>query len=464
MVLPLEAMKFRRITSEGLSHHSYFFADEGEAVVVDPRRDLDVYFDAARESGARIKWVLETHRNEDFVAGAAGLAELSGATVLHGEGLKWGYGTTVEDGHEFGIGKLRVRALKTPGHTDESMSYAVADTRAASDAVLVFTGDALFVGDVGRTDLYGPDETERLARTLYRSIHDKMLPLGDGVILCAAHGGGSVCGGKILDRDLSTLGFERIHNEALRGRDCEAFVARKKSEKMVRPPYFRRMEVWNQKGSAPLLQRVAPLSPLSLSEFDAQVKAGAVLIDARMPQAFAGGHIAGALNVWLEGLSAYLPWAAPVDARIALVLPEGVDLDRVARVLLRIGYDDVVGYLRGGFEIWQNRGRPLVRGGTIETEMLRRRLAAGKDELVVVDVRKPDEWEEGSIEGATKIFVGDLEQRIKELPRDRELVAMCSVGHRGGLAASILERHGLRAVNYLGGYTAWKTTADKADT
>lgn len=455
-------MLFRRITSEGLSHHSYFVADGGEAFVVDPRRDLDVYFDAAREAGVQIKWVLETHRNEDFVAGAAGLAELSGATVLHGSGLKWGYGTTVDDGHEFGVGKLKVRALKTPGHTDESMSYAVADTRAASDAVLVFSGDALFVGDVGRTDLYGPEETERLARTLYRSIHDKLFTLGDGVILCASHGGGSVCGGKILDRDLSSLGFERLHNEALRGRDVEAFVARKKAEKMVRPPYFRRMEVWNQKGSAPLLQRVAPLSPLSLSEFDAKVKSGAVLVDARMPQAFAGGHISGALNVWLEGLSSYLPWAAAVDAKIVLVLPQCADLDLVARMLLRIGYDDVVGYLRGGFETWQNEGRAVARGGTIDTEALRGRLK-DKGDLVIVDVRKPDEWEEGSIEGAQKIFVGDLEERIKEVPRDRELVAMCSVGHRGGLAASIMERHGLRALNYLGGYTAWKKTAGKAD-
>jgi len=413
-----------------------------------------------REAGARIKWVLETHRNEDFVAGAAGLAELSGATVLHGPGLKWGYGKIAEDGHEFGVGKLKVRALTTPGHTDESMSYAVADTRAASDAVLVFSGDALFVGDVGRTDLYGPEETERLARTLYRSIHDKLFPLGDGVTLCASHGGGSVCGGKILDRDLSTLGFERVHNKALHGRDCEAFVAKKKAEKMVRPPYFRRMEVWNLKGSAPLLQRVAPLSPLSLAEFDEHVKAGAVLVDARMPHAFAGGHIAGALNVWLEGFSAYLPWAAAADAKIVLVLPEGADLDLVARTLLRIGYDDVVGYLRGGFETWQDQGRPVARGGTIDTDELRRRLKAGKENLVVVDVRKPDEWDEGSIDGSLKIFVGDLEERIKELPRDRELVAMCSVGHRGGLAASILERHGLRATNYLGGYTAWKKTAD----
>ncbi len=450
-------MRLRRITSEGLAHHSYFLTDGGEAVVVDPRRDLDVYFDAAREAGARIRWILETHRNEDFVAGAAGLAALSGATVLHGGGLAWGYGTTVEDGQEFAIGRIKLRALATPGHTDESMSYAVADTRAASDAVLVFTGDTLFVGDVGRTDLYGPSEAQRLARTLHRSIHERLFALGDGVILCAAHGGGSVCGGNILDRDLSTLGFERAHNGALRGRDGDAFVAAKVAEKMVRPPYFRRMEVWNLEGSAPLLSRVPPLTPLTTAELEAQVQAGAVLIDARMPQAFAGAHIPGAFNVWLAGLSAYLPWTAAVDAKIALVLPEGADLDQVARTLLRIGYDEVVGYLRGGFEAWQNEGRTLARGATIDTRTLRSRLGRGKDDLVVVDVRKPDEWEEGSIPGALRIFVGDLEARIGELPQGRELVTMCSVGHRGGLAASMLERHGLRPLNYLGGYTAWKT-------
>lgn len=449
-------MRCRRITSEGLAHHSYFVADGGEALVVDPRRDLDVYLDAAREAGARIRWVLETHRNEDFVAGAAALAERSGATVLHGAGLPWGYGEVAGDGQEFGVGELKVRALTTPGHTDESMSYTVADTRSASEPVLVFSGDTLFVGDVGRTDLYGPEARERLARSLYRSIHDKLFALGDGVILCAAHGGGSVCGGKILDRDLSTLGFERAHNEALRGRDCAAFVAAKRREQLVRPPYFRRMEVWNLEGSAPRLP-LMPLAPLTLAELDEHVQAGAAVIDARMPQAFAGGHIPGALNVWLEGLSAYLPWAVAVDARLVLVLPERADLDGVARVLTRIGHDDVVGYLRGGFEAWQDAGRPVARGDTIDAAGLRRRLREG---VVVVDVRKPDEWDGGSIEGAVKIFVGDLEARVRELPRDRPLVTMCSVGHRGGLAASILERHGLRAINCLGGYTAWKRLED----
>lgn len=449
-------MIFRRITSEGLAHHSYFVADRGEAAVVDPRRDVDVYIQAARDAGARIKWVLETHRHEDFVCGAAALARLNGATALHGRGLDWGHGTSVSDGDEFGLGRLKLRAVATPGHTDEGMSFALSDARVGDDAVFVFTGDTLFIGDVGRTDLYGPAAVERLATALYRSIHDKLLALGDGVIVCPAHGAGSVCGGAVSDRDHSTLGYERAHNAALAGRNLEAFVAMKRGETMVRPPYFLRMEEWNKTGNAPIVESIRPLRPLGLDELDDELRSGVTLIDARMPQAFAGGHIPGALNVWLRGVPAYLPWAAPVDRRTALVLPEDADVDRVARMLLRIGYDDVAGYLCGGFEVWQNAARPFATLPTISSETLRERQARGDRSLTIVDVRKPDEWAEGSIPGARTIFVGEIEQRLSEVPQTGEIVTMCSVGHRGSLAASILARHGRRAANYLGGYNAWK--------
>src|SRR5690606_38645647 len=270
------AMIFQRITSEGLAHHSYFVADDGEAAVVDPRRDVDVYIDAARLAGATIKWVLETHRHEDFVSGAAGLAQICGATVLHGRGLEWGHGTSVDDGEQFGLGRLKLRALATPGHTDEGMSFALCDGRVGDAAVLVFTGETLFVGEVGRIDLYGEAAEERLARALYRSIHERLFALGDGVIVCPAHGAGSVCGGSISDRDLSTLGYERAHNPALAGRSVEAFVASKRAETMVRPGYFLRMEQWNQAGAA-AVESVRPLRPLTLAELDEALQAGAAL-------------------------------------------------------------------------------------------------------------------------------------------------------------------------------------------
>lgn len=451
-------MLLRRITSEGVSHHSYFVADGGEALVVDPRRDIDVYLDLAAQEGLRIRSVLETHRNEDYVIGSRALQDATGAQVLHSEHLDFGYGETVKEGDTLGLGRLRVRVLETPGHTDDSLTFALSDLRDSEDPVIAFTGDALFIGDTGRTDLL--DDAERAAAELHRSLFEKILPLGDGVVLCPAHGGGSVCGGAISDRDLSSLGFERLHNPGLQHRDRESFVRAKLGEPHLQPPYFKRMEDWNQSGP-PVYERLPLPPPLSPGELAERVQDGAVVVDARMPQAFAGGHIPGAYSIWRSGLSAYLGWIVPVGTPVLLVLPEEASVEAATRVLLRIGYDEMAGVLRGGFETWQNEGRPVARHGTIDTETLRNRLARGGDDLAVVDVRKPSEWEGGTIEGAHRIFVGDLERRAGELPRDRILVSMCSVGHRGALGASILERHGFpRVLNYLGGYTAWKQTAN----
>lgn len=449
-------MIVERITSEGLAHHSYFIADEGEAAVIDPRRDVDAYSDAARRASARIKWVLETHRHEDFISGAVTLAQRSGATVVHGRGIEWGYGRAVNDGEVIGIGRLRIQVIATPGHTDESVCFTLADARVGEEALMVFTGDTLFVGEVGRTDLYGPAEVERLATALHRSLH-RLFALGDGVIVYPAHGAGSVCGGDISDRDTTTLGFERIHNPAITGLGLGEFVARKREERLTRPGYFTDMEARNRSGDATPIEWVPPLLPLALDELDEEVRSGAALIDARTAQAFAGGHIPGSLSVWLDGLPSYLPWAAGPERRIVLILPTEVDTDRVARMLLRIGYDNVGGVLRGGFERWQNAPRPFATIPTISADKLRQRLADG-DALTIVDVREPQERTHGTIPGALEIFVGELEGRLGELPRGGELVTMCSVGNRGSLAASMLARRGRRVLNFLGGYNAWKRT------
>ena len=453
-------MLFRRIKSEGLAHNSYYVGDGPEAIVVDPRRDADVYLDLARENQQRITAVLETHRNEDYAIGSTALAEQTGATILHGPNLDWGYGEVARDGDEVGAGRLRFRVLETPGHTLESLSYALVDTDTADDPVVVFTGDALFVGDTGRTDLLGDDRRRELSGKLYDSLHAKILPLGDGVVLAPAHGGGSVCGGAISDRDESSLGFERLHSPKLAGKGKEAFVRDKIREQHLQPPYFRRMEEWNQKGNAPVHLRVPTPPLLSPGELEERRQDGAILVDARMPQAFAGGHVPGSYNIWLGGISAYLGWIVPHRKPLVLVLPEGTDLERVMRILLRIGYDEVAGVLRGGFESWQNSGREVAHHETIDTATLRERLRRSNG-VEIVDVRKPDEWAEGTIEGARTIFVGDLEKKIGELPKDTLLVSMCTVGHRGGLGASILARHGLRTANYLGGYTAWKQTGEQ---
>lgn len=460
-------MLFRCIKSDGLAHHSYFVADGTEAVVIDPRRDVDVYLELARQGGYRIRWILETHRNEDYAIGSTALAAATGAEpraepgaepgaeIVHSGHLAFAYGTDVADGDSFTVGRLRFRVLETPGHTPESLTFSVADTSAGEGAIMAFTGDSLFVGDTGRVDLLGQDQTAHMAGLLYDSLFHKILPLGDGVLLYPGHGSGSVCGGAISDRDVSSIGLERLHNPGLNAGGLQAFVHRKLAEKHMAPPYFRRMEEWNQQGNAPIHERLPVPAALSPGELAERVAQGAVIVDTRMPQAFAGGHIPGSYSIWRAGLAAYLGWIVAPERPFALVLPEDVAIEGVMRTLLRIGFDHVDGYLRGGFESWQNQGREVERHGTIDTADLASRLARDED-LVIVDVRTPGEWEQGTIDGACNIFVGELEKRLDELARDQPVVTMCSVGHRGAIAASILVKNGFRQVyNYLGGYHAW---------
>jgi hydroxyacylglutathione hydrolase len=251
---------FERIKSEGLAHFSYFVGSEKEAVIIDPRRDCQVYLDLARREEMEIKYVFETHRNEDYVIGSRELSHLTKAKIFHGPGLDFGYGETIKEGELFTFGTMKLIAIHTPGHTDESMSYALVDTNSSDKTIMVFSGDTLFVGDVGRTDLYGPKEAPRLAESLYDSIFNKILPLGDGVILCPAHGAGSICGGAISDREWSTLGLERLHNPTLR-KTREEFIRFKVAEHLERPPYFREMEKYNLEGP-PLLKQMPNLPSL----------------------------------------------------------------------------------------------------------------------------------------------------------------------------------------------------------
>ncbi len=451
-------MLFERIESRGLSAFSYFLEDQGEAVVIDPRRDIDVYLRLADARQARIRYILETHRQEDLVSGAAALAMVCGGQVVHAGTSAFAHGTPAREGDVLEIGDLEIRVLETPGHTEESLTFLVADRSRSPDPIWAFTGDALFAGDVGRTDLYGPAESRRMARELYASLTEKILAQGDHVIVCPAHGGGSVCGGNIDARPWTTIGYERRNSPILRESlgDPQEFVARKVEERHVRPPYFTRMRELNMRGDVTFGGRAPDLIPLGTADFARHGAAGAVVVDLRMPQAFAGGHVPGSYNIWANGLTAYLPWTVHIDTPVVLVLPEEADRGEIARQLFRIGYDRVEGYLSGGFERWQNENREIERLDTIQTAELSFRLENGED-ILVLDVRKPGEWENGSVPGALPLFVGELQHTIEQLPRNKPIVTMCSVGHRGGLAASMLLRNGFERVsNYLGGFRAWQ--------
>ena len=448
-------MIFERIKSKGLAHNSYFIGSEDTAAVIDPRRDCEVYLDLARREEVTITHIFETHRNEDYVSGSKELSSLTGAEIFHGQGLKWGYGTTIRDGEVFQLGKLKLTALHTPGHTDESMSYVLADRATSEDPVMVFTGDALFVGDVGRTDLYGPEEAPRLAGALYDSLFHKLLPLGDHVIICPAHGAGSVCGGKISERAESTIGIERAHNPVLQLRNKDDFIEYKVNEHHERPLYFSQMERYNRDGP-PLLGRLPIPPPLTPFEFQSEMKSGAVVVDTRTPPAFGGAHIAGSYSIWLEGLPGYAGWVLSYDQPILLVLEGSGNLETAVRYLIRLGYDHIAGYLRGGLAAWYDAGLGVEHMGLSTVHELKQRLDSRED-FLVLDVRTDNEWKEGHIKGALHIYVGQIQSRLSELPRDRPISIVCNVGHRASLAASILLRAGFSNVccDVLGSMRAW---------
>jgi hydroxyacylglutathione hydrolase len=444
-------MLLQPLKSEIVSHISYIIGSKNESAVIDPRRDCQVYLEIAAKWGARIKYVFETHRNEDYVTGSQELANLTKATVFHGPGLPWKYGKISEDNQEFSVGLLRIKALHTPGHSPESMSYVVYDSESGDQAVIVFTGDTLFVGDVGRTDFLGAELTAVMAEKMYESIMERLMPLGEGVIVCPAHGAGSVCGGKIRQREISTLGVEKRTNPMLKLGKKE-FVAHKSVEKHQTPPYFKQMENYNLNGP-PVLGTIP--NPLALTPMEfAKFSEKAYVIDTRSPAAFGGAHIKGSYSLPPSRLS-NAGWVVDYEKNILLVVENLEALDFAVRNLFRLGYDKIEGYLTGGLEEWYKQGFPISKVGLVSVQELRR-MTEEKEEVAIVDVRRQSEWNEGYIEGSKHIYLGQLEKKTDQLPRNVPIVVVCKTGNRSSFGASMLLRAGFECVyNCLGGTDAW---------
>ena len=446
-------MLFQTVKSEIVSHLSYIVASKGEAFVVDPRRDCDVYLEIAQQWGVRIKDIFETHRNEDYIIGSFELSKLTGAKVHHGPGLQWQYGRTIHDGEEHLVGLLKVVDLHTPGHSLESTCYVLYDTESGNKPVLVFTGDTLFVGDLGRTDFLGKENTIRMAGMLYDGLHDKLFPLGDGVIVYPGHGFGSVCGGTISEREISTIGAERMMNPTLR-LSREEFVKRKVEEKHETPPYFKVMEKYNLEGP-PILAHIPNPPALKPAEFKAVIEKGIAVIDTRTPPAFGGAHINGSYSLPPSRLS-NAGWVIPIGDESLLVVEDGKALDYAVRNLYRIGYSKFAGYLAGGLEAWYKEGLPLSKVELITCPQLKE-MHESKENPVLVDVRRHSEWDEGHIDGAIHIYLGRLPERLDEIPMGRPVVVQCKTGTRSSFAASVLIRAGRKNIyNLLGGFDAWK--------
>ncbi|MFW5866855.1 MAG: MBL fold metallo-hydrolase [Armatimonadota bacterium] len=453
-------MVLKKIRSEGLAHLSYLIGSGNEAAVIDPRRDVDVYIDLAHEEGLRITHVFETHRNEDYLVGSREIAARTGAEVYHHEATDWGYGNDCAEGDRFSIGQLRLEVLSTPGHTYDSISLAVYDTEFSDDdAVGVFTGDALFIGDVGRTDFF-PDRREEVAGLLYDSIFEKLLPLGDQTILYPAHGAGSVCGESMASREFSTLGFERMHNEVLQMTDRDEFVQFKATEFHHMPMYFDHIHSNNQSGPELLRDAVGEIpGPMSAMEMNAFCQDGGLVIDLRGAEGFGGAHIPGALNITFAMLSAYIGYQVDYDTPLAFVVSNRAMFEDAWTQLQRIDYVKVAGWLDGGMEEWAINALPYDTIPQIFVEEIKRRYDEG-EEFLLLDVRKKTEYEKGSLAGAQHIFVGELQDRLDEVGDKRPIITFCGTGYRASNAASILKRNGFDQVeNFLGSMKACHETA-----
>ena len=447
-------MFFQRIKTKGLGHNAYMLGcGEGLAVVVDPRREVDDYVKLARDNNLRIAYVLETHRQEDFEFGSQSLSDITGAKIVTGTHALFGRSDVLlADGEAFQVGTTRFVALATPGHTPESMSYAVYPQDTENTCWAVLTGDCLFVGDTGRTDLPDPDKTGGNAGLLHDSVHQKIAPLGDQAFIFPAHGSGSACGGNISERDDTTLGIEKATNPVFK-KSREAFMALKCSEKLPRPPYFTHMEQVNLVGGRALGSHVAG-RVLTPREFQKRMQEG-VVIDTRPPEAFAGAHIQGSYNIWLEGVATFGGWIADEKTKLFLIVDQPDHALTAIAALARIGMDSVQGVLCNGLEAWREAGLPFDTLGTTSAQEAAQWLA--EEAAHVLDVRDEMEWAEKHIAGARHTYVGHLEDNLPPVPKSSRLVVHCSVGHRSGLAVSILRRHGFTAVfNMLGGIKAWE--------
>ncbi len=449
-------MLFDKIKADGLAHYSYIIGDGNEALVIDPRRDIDVYLEKAVEKGYSIKTVLETHRNEDYIIGSLELQQKTGAEIWHADDyLDYQYGNPVKEGQTFEIGSLKVEALHTPGHTPGSYSYVLYGYE--GEPWMVFSGDALFAGDVGRVDFLGKDKLNETAGQLYDSIYEKILPLGDEVILCPAHGSGSVCASGIAERDWTTIGLEKKLNPRLQYNSKEEFIDNV-GEMLEYPPYFEKMEEFNMKGPGLLADNQKP-APLSVSEFKNHLQnEDTVVLDTRMEVSYASAHIPDSISIWQEGVPSFAGWFIPEDKQI-LIVNEGDFPETVINYLYRIGFDNIIGYLEGGMISWHITGNKSKSIKTVTVDKLCNKIDNSSD-YFILDVRPEEELEEeGEIQDAVNIHLTQLPKKLSKLPDDRDIYIFCGSGLRSMTAASLLKRKGCENIKVvLGGLAGWSST------
>lgn len=450
-------MFIKQLYTGCLSEAAYYIESNGEAAVVDPLRDIDEYLEIAAERGARIKYIFETHFHADFVSGHLDLSQATGAIIVYGPGTETKFPVHVaKDGEVFKIGALTIEVLHTPGHTLESSCYLLKDENGNDHSV--FTGDTLFVGDVGRPDLAqkGNEITmDDLAGMMYDSLQKKIIPLADGVIIYPAHGPGSACGKNLGPETFSTIGEEKKFNYALQQKTKDDFVKAVTEGLEAPPEYFPINARINKEGYSNIDELVSKgTQELSVEEFRKLIEKDAIILDTRRATIFTRGFVPGSINIGLEGR--FAEWAGsllPFDQNIILVTEAGKEKESVVR-MARVGFDKISGYLKGGYETWKNAGEEIDMIIDIEPDEFAMDLPFD-NKLVVIDVRKPNEFADGHIEGALNIPLDSMADpgSMANLNEDDNLYVHCSAGYRSVIASSLLKRQGIHNIrNVTGGW------------
>lgn len=457
-------MKVEQIYTGCLAQGAYFIQSQGEAAVIDPLREIAPYMDRAKRDGVTIKYIFETHFHADFVSGHVTLAEKTGGTIVYGPHAQTSFDSHIAaDGEEFRIGDVTIRALHTPGHTMESTTYLLLDP--AGNEHAIFTGDTLFLGDVGRPDLAQKSASltqEELAGTLFNSLREKIMPLPDDVTVYPAHGAGSACGKNMMKETVDTLGNQKRMNYALRAdMTQEEFVQEVTDGLMPPPPYFPLNVKLNKEGGYAAIDQVlsAGLRSLVPDAFEeAANAASALVLDVRAPEDFAVGHVPNSIFIGLDGN--FAPWVGElivdVQQPILLVAPEGREEEAVTR-LARVGFDQTLGFLQGGISAWKAAGKASGSVHSISAAQFESEHAANRDR--VFDVRKPGEYQSEHIDGAHHAPLSSLNTHLAEFPASAPFYLHCAAGYRSMIASSMLKARGIHnMINVQGGYAAISET------
>lgn len=449
-------MIIQQLYTNCLAQAAYYIESEGEVAIIDPLRDYAAYIDMAAQNGATIKYVFETHFHADFVSGHIDLAKQTGASIVYGPTTQTQYPVHVaKDGEELKVGKLTIQVLHTPGHTPESSCYLLKDEQGKD--YCVFTGDTLFVGDVGRPDLLdGVMTKEELAGMMYDSLRDKLMPLANEVIVYPAHGAGSACGKNIGKETFSTIGEQKARNYALQPMTKEQFIATVTDGIAPAPAYFFKDAKLNKQGYAPVEDVLSKgLTALSVNEVAEQIKQGITIIDTRIPDVFEQGFIPGALNFGLNGQ--YAIWAATlldITTPLLIVAETGKEKESIER-LTRVGFDQIIGYLEGGFEAWKAADKRWDMVISVDEEEFE--LDAKHTDITILDVRKPGEFKDAHLTKAVHFSLDRIAQDYGQLNKDEEYLIHCAGGYRSMIATSYLKSKGFQRVkNVYGGWSKIK--------